>query len=248
LAPRTAGSAGSAWPTPLTANRTSDKAKHWRPTSGPSRGGPSHGLEDVARTWPTVTASPIGDYTLDRGRRDRERLTIQGEAKALTERAWPTPMMLEPQKDLHRFMEKRSRPRSERGGGHGPNLATAAEMWATPISRDGKFTRAGAAAGKNSRPLSEQAGMWATPNTVDAKGGTRRTGSGKTQRQLCHEAASFPHRPGPTTPPDGTPTPGPLVLSPWFVEALRGFPIGWSEYDCSAMPSCPCRRARRSAG
>ncbi|WP_436006802.1 hypothetical protein [Knoellia sp. LjRoot47] len=35
-------------PTPTTGNRTSEKAKTGRDTSGPSRGGPSIGLEDVA--------------------------------------------------------------------------------------------------------------------------------------------------------------------------------------------------------
>lgn len=34
-------------PTPMTINRTSQKAQTGRPTSGPSRGGPSYGLEDV---------------------------------------------------------------------------------------------------------------------------------------------------------------------------------------------------------
>ena len=41
------------WPTPMTINRTSDRAKYGRPTAGKSRGGPSHGLEDVI--WPTAT-------------------------------------------------------------------------------------------------------------------------------------------------------------------------------------------------
>jgi len=41
------------WPTPMGVNRTSEKAKTGRPTSGPSRGGPSVGLEDVAQNWRT---------------------------------------------------------------------------------------------------------------------------------------------------------------------------------------------------
>ena len=46
------------WPTPMTVNRTSQKAQTGRTTSGPSRGGPSYGLEDVVRgegrAWPTA--------------------------------------------------------------------------------------------------------------------------------------------------------------------------------------------------
>src|SRR5690606_19403440 len=34
-------------PTPMTVNRTSERAQTGRETSGPSRGGPSFGLEDV---------------------------------------------------------------------------------------------------------------------------------------------------------------------------------------------------------
>lgn len=39
------------WPTAMTNNRTSDKAKYQRPTSGSQRGGASFGLEDVANLW-----------------------------------------------------------------------------------------------------------------------------------------------------------------------------------------------------
>lgn len=44
-------------PTPMTINRTSERAKTGRETSGPSRGGPSYGLEDVVKLLPTPNAS-----------------------------------------------------------------------------------------------------------------------------------------------------------------------------------------------
>jgi hypothetical protein len=47
------------WPTPNTVNRTSQRAKYGRPTSGPSRGGPSFGLEEVV-LGPTSIAQPAG--------------------------------------------------------------------------------------------------------------------------------------------------------------------------------------------
>lgn len=50
------------WPTPMaSSNRTSKKAQTGRPTSGPSRGGPSFGLEDAVEdkegNWPTPRAN-----------------------------------------------------------------------------------------------------------------------------------------------------------------------------------------------
>jgi DNA (cytosine-5)-methyltransferase 1 len=44
-------------PTPMTVNRTSAKAQTGRPTSGPQRGGPSYGLEDVVALLPTPKAT-----------------------------------------------------------------------------------------------------------------------------------------------------------------------------------------------
>ena len=49
-------SAAAQWPTPMTVNTTSNRAKYGRETSGPSRGGARFGLEDIANTWPTPAA------------------------------------------------------------------------------------------------------------------------------------------------------------------------------------------------
>jgi hypothetical protein len=61
------------WPTPMTINRTSDKAKFGRPTSGAQRGGPSFGLQDAVEMaargmWPTPTASMHDADTMERQR------------------------------------------------------------------------------------------------------------------------------------------------------------------------------------
>lgn len=51
-------------PTPMTVNRTSEKAQTGRPTSGASRGGPSYGLEDVVSLLPTPAVNDMGaSYT-----------------------------------------------------------------------------------------------------------------------------------------------------------------------------------------
>lgn len=65
-------------PTPMTVNRTSRRAQTGRPTSGPSRGGPSYGLEDVVTdldgpVFPTPNAADG-----DRGGSDPARLRDRG--------------------------------------------------------------------------------------------------------------------------------------------------------------------------
>lgn len=64
------------WPTPMTINRTSDKAQNHRPSSGPQRGGPSYGLEDIANSWPTPAAR---DH---KGANSEEHATLTGGAQA----------------------------------------------------------------------------------------------------------------------------------------------------------------------
>ena len=86
------------WPTPMTVNRTSQKAQTGRTTSGPSRGGPSYGLEDVVRregrAWPTPSAARAGnDLTLTCSGDGRETPNKLGWAVAMLSQgsAKPTP-------------------------------------------------------------------------------------------------------------------------------------------------------------
>jgi hypothetical protein len=74
---------------------------------------------------------------------------------------------------------------------------------------------------------------WATPNASDAAhgGGKRKTGT------TTQAIASHRDRKQST---DG------LVLNPQFVEALMGFPDGWTALDASEMPLS--QRKRRSRG
>ena len=81
----------------MTVNRTSQKAQTGRTTSGPSRGGPSYGLEDVVRgegrAWPTPSAARAGnDLTLTCSGDGRETPNKLGWAVAISQgSAWPTP-------------------------------------------------------------------------------------------------------------------------------------------------------------
>lgn len=56
----------------------------------------------------------------------------QGRSLRTDVRIWPTPCAMEPEKDIKKHLEKLSKPRSERGGGCGPNLATAVKKFPTP--------------------------------------------------------------------------------------------------------------------
>ncbi len=78
----------------MTVNRTSQKAQTGRTTSGPSRGGPSYGLEDVVRgegrAWPTARscsatwATITGDAVAKAGERfpNLETVIAQTEAES----------------------------------------------------------------------------------------------------------------------------------------------------------------------
>lgn len=96
-------------------------------------------------------------------------------------------------------------------------------VWPTPVETDhsnrklwGKLyrTKSGMIRTKSHKGdhfvrLSQTVKLWPTPNTVDARGGDR---TGKGQAQLCHQAA----------PKVGN------MLNPDWVEALMGFPPGWT--------------------
>jgi hypothetical protein len=85
------------------------------------------------------------------------------------------------------------------------SLQLRSRQWATPTARDHRSVRAGPETlARNSRPLSEQAGAF----------------------------HSRPDRPTPTAGPntcaDGR------TLNPLFVEALMGWPIGWTGFGFAA--------------
>ena len=77
------------WPSPMTVNTSSDKAEHGRPTSGPHRGGPSFGLEDVAKltSWPTPSANNFeqeDQEALERRRQECKERKNNGNGFGLT--------------------------------------------------------------------------------------------------------------------------------------------------------------------
>src|SRR6185295_357527 len=109
-----------------------------------------------------------------------------------------------------------------RKGREGGNLieAISARMFPTPTGTRLEIGAASEATlNKNSRQLSEVvAAMYPTPR---ADG--RDNCGGSNSRRSAKKNGTYIGR----------------TLNPEFVEWLMGFPIGWTDLECSAMPSCP---------
>jgi hypothetical protein len=108
--------------------------------------------------------------------------------------------------------------------------------------------------------LGQQAQNWPTPRASEGKG-TGPEGSKSHEHRLKRgylDATALSFRPRPTTSTggsDGSRPVGPLRLNPDFVEALMGWPAGWSTpgifgsiaSDSSATGSSPSKRRKRSS-
>jgi hypothetical protein len=150
-------------------------------------------------------------------------------------RDWPTPMVSDVERGSGTYM---------RGN---PTLKGAAHGWATPTTRDWKDT--GAAVERGDVPenalLGRQVARWPTPTSMDS----RSSGSAGYATTETHSAGvTLTDRAvrglrGPTTATDGasTSTAG-RVLNPRFVEALMGWPIGWTDCASWETESSPTRR------
>lgn len=219
VAPPTGGSGCSSWPTV-----TASDAQAMTPAPRPSRAATNRKTEYLARMvqWPTATA---GDANSS-GSRNLEGSnahpgTSLTDAVRPDRAAWPTP--------------KAADGRSKGTGGspdHGLDaMARSGLLFPTPSARDWKDGRASQGTmERNSRPLDEFV-VWATPQAHDA----RRPALGLTSTQgsnLSRDVGRLD--------PDVSSTPGSRpVLSPDWVEALMGFPPGWTRLpdDTVSKPS-----------
>jgi len=194
----------------MTVNRTSGKAQTGRPTSGPTRGGPSYGLEDVVTLLPTPAVNDMGaSYTPDEW--DAWTATMQakhgngnGHGKSLSieaQRLLPTPQAHDAQKG-----KTAEQVAAMRARGHGvANLnETIENLLPTPVS-------------DNSRSLtSDSTDFQSLPNEVAYRWGDYAPAVAR------WEAVTGRTAPAPTEPgPKGNPR-----LSPAFVEWLMGLPAG----------------------
>lgn len=128
-------------------------------------------------------------------------------------------------------------------------LENAAKMWPTlaaSLPQDGEepetfFARAQAIKAKGingngaGTPLAIAAKQWATPRSSDWR-------SGEVSDEIF-DRNSRHSLPDQKTPQDGEPTlKRGRVLNPQFVEALQGWPIGWSACGSSATESSPSKQ------
>jgi len=115
-------------------------------------------------------------------------------------------------------------------------LDQAAKMWPTPMASDGCKPSAG---NRKSADLTHASRMWPTPAARDAKGANSRAhvevnGTGRRHMdQLANYAVhSLPAREIARDGSDISQTP--RTLNPAFVEALMGWPTGWTGFDSAA--------------
>ncbi len=124
---------------------------------------------------------------------------------------------------------------SNAGRAGGPNIQTAASlwampMWATPKACDGTKPSAGKRKGCD---LTHQSKRWPTPAARDAKGANskRHVREAKGRAHMDQLANYAVHsRPARTiSKAGGTTSAGTRVLNPLFAEALMGWPTGWTD-------------------
>jgi hypothetical protein len=129
--------------------------------------------------------------------------------------------------------------------GANPGLKDQGKAWATPVAGD---ERASASQGTVSlgRQVRRDVAGWPTATVGDsASSGSAGygTASGRSEGTTLTDAAVGPRGPlARTTPPAGESTSPPtrtprllsLALNPYFVEALMGFPLGWTLITATA--------------
>ena len=259
------------WPTPNVPNG----GRTMRPEDIEAKGSTAKGkrqvgLENVAKQWPTPTASANSNRTTHHqpsvleGRHGR---TLAGEAGS-----WPTPTSSDAKASgaagyssagHHAGVTLTDAVLGARGQSPTKPTATGQRvLWATPRRSDGDKGGPNSRDGSGSLHLSSQAvrvsgsdpTTWSTPTVNDAKNNAAPSQKRRNSAAL-NVQASMSGLPDPETSEDGASTsnaipkepPPSLVLSPVFVEALQGFPTGWTDSGASAIPFYP-RRPSTSQG
>jgi len=125
--------------------------------------------------------------------------------------------------------------RGNAGREGGQNLQTRAAIWPTPMASDGCKPSAG---NRRSADLTHVAAMWMTPTARDHKDGATSLANTPVNGLLGRQVL--------TTPLRGTDTSHTRrTLNPAFVEALMGWPIGWTGFDSVATAWCLWLRRMR---
>lgn len=214
---------------------------------------PGEDSTEFSRTWPRwgimrdgecwERPTPSGVLAL--------RRSITCASASGSSRRAPTPCAMEPSKDLQAHDAKRARPRSERGGGNGDNLATWIQRAPTPLASEARqglklgHWKAGkglnlatwvreptptAQDGRNQTLPASQAGRDSLPGLLASqRGGTPRAADGMARglRQIplfANPRGRLEDQIAQAEGPGGT-------LNPTWVEWLMGWPLGWT--DCA---------------
>lgn len=218
------GSYRTLWTTPTAADGTG--GPHNATTTAERRarnkGGCSSLRDDVAQSWPP-------------------------ELQALDD--WPTPSATRYGSSQNGINGKGGE--NERPSAGTPSLDTiAARLWPTPSATDHKGS---SAPGQRYGQLSEAAEqLWPTPTLGDSRAAGSRNAEGSKAHlgvslsDAVHTGDSRGRR-ARETPTDGAPTStAGRVLNPRFVEALMGWPPGWTDCASSETASSPTRPRSRS--
>jgi hypothetical protein len=170
--------------------------------------------------------------------------------------SWPTPTASNPNDaESPESFEARRQILAERHGnnGAGTPLAIAAKQWPTPTAADsrasgGMYATTGSHAfGVTLTDATVRLQMWPTPTAAEGV----KIGSAANYGQIGlsnHPAiVGLPQRPpgqksrrsrqAPTAPTGATTSRSGRILNPLFVEALMGWPIGWTDCGCAETAS-----------
>ncbi len=254
LLPSTAAHGVMLWTSSLRATRANRSA--WqasgRGQATPAISGPmsraslanAHRPSSSSRTSPIISASAFPKSSEDWSawatelrrassrRRKSARPTSANGCSSLPsgrETRWPTPRACS---------GKRS---------SGGNRTELLRCWPTPMASDGNKPSAG---NRKAADLTHASRMWPTPAARDAKGANSRAHVERngTGRRHMDQLANFTvHSPlAPATPALGETTSAtPRTLNPAFVEALMGWPEGWTAFGSVATAWSPWLRRMR---
>lgn len=180
-------------------------------------------LDGAARLWPTPDASQGQGYNQS----DSPGAAVRPQL-AMAAKLWPTPRASENE-------NRTTQHAPSHGHGHGKTLAGEAmsKLWPTPRAEDSESCGNHPGA---SDSLTGETRRWRTPSSCDWKGESAKSwrdrDSGDTTPTLADQVADLYSRHTPPRRPRrkrGKPIcERSRVLNPRFVEALMGWPMGWS--------------------
>ena len=142
---------------------------------------------------------------------------------ATTAAMWPTPQ-------TDSFRSRGGERRDEKG------LDRMARDWPTPMANDGCKPSAG---NRKTADLTHAVGLWMTPTARDHKDGATTLANTPVNGLLGRQVLVTPMAGSDTSEPRRT-------LNPLFVEALMGWPTGWTGFASVATAWSPWLRRMRS--